>query len=72
MNGDCSELVQLEVGKNDKDDKGDEEDNEVLKRRTGGCRMHGRQTRRADRSYEIRWGERNTERDGKAERIAQG
>ena len=44
----------------------------LLKRRTGGCRMHGRRTRRADRSYEIRWGERSTERDGKAERIAQG
>ena len=37
-----------------------------------GCRMHGRRTGRADRSYEIRWRERDTERGGKAERIMQG
>ena len=37
-----------------------------------GCRMHRRRTGRADRSYEIRWRERGTERSGKAERITQG
>ena len=36
-----------------------------------GCWMHGRRTRWADRSYEIRWGERSMERGGKAERITQ-
>ena len=37
-----------------------------------GCRIQGRRTGRADRSYEIRWRERDTERGGKAERITQG
>ena len=45
----------------------------LLKRRTDAeCRMHGRRTGRADRSYEIRWRGRDTERGGKAEHIMQG